>query len=107
MPKFSSVDVLFKRTPEGWTFNSSYPGIFGPLSTYLLTDVQKVALEQQSAVFQRLLDCVLKTIAEFVEDLSCCVPIPVRVAHHLEGRWQHTEFSPTNDQCRQRIPWDS
>jgi hypothetical protein len=47
MPKFSSVDVLFKRTPEGWTFNSSYPGIFGPLSTYLLTDLQKAALEQR------------------------------------------------------------
>jgi len=46
-PKFSSVDVLFKRTPEGWTFNASYPRFFGPWSTYLLTDLQKAALEQR------------------------------------------------------------
>src|SRR5258708_39525639 len=46
MPEFSSVDVLFKRTPEGWTFSSSYPGIFGRPSTYLLTDAQKAALEE-------------------------------------------------------------
>jgi hypothetical protein len=45
-PKFSSVDVLFKRTPEGWTFNASYPRFFGPWSTYLLTDLQKAALEE-------------------------------------------------------------
>ena len=36
MPKFASVDILFKCTPEGWTFNSSYPRIFGPPPTYLL-----------------------------------------------------------------------
>jgi hypothetical protein len=47
MPKFASVDILFKRAPEGWTFNSSYPRIFGPPSTYLLTDAQKAALEQR------------------------------------------------------------
>ena len=47
MPKFASVDILFKRTPEGWTFNSSYPRIFGPPPTYLLTDAQKAALEQR------------------------------------------------------------
>jgi hypothetical protein len=29
MPNFALVDVLFTRTPEGWTFNSSYPRIFG------------------------------------------------------------------------------
>jgi hypothetical protein len=45
-PRFSSVDVLFKRTPEGWTFNASYPRYFGPWSTYLLTDLQKAALEE-------------------------------------------------------------
>ena len=47
MPKFSSVDVLFTRTPEGWTFKSAYPRIFRSLSTYLLTDAQKEAFEQR------------------------------------------------------------
>jgi hypothetical protein len=37
MPKFSLVDALFTRTLEGWTFNSSYPRIFGRPWTYLLT----------------------------------------------------------------------
>jgi len=46
MPRLSSVDVWFKRTPEGWTFNSSYPRMFGQPSTYLLTDAQKAALEE-------------------------------------------------------------
>ncbi len=47
MPKFTSVDVLFTRAPEGWTFNSSYPRIFGRPWTYLLTEAQKEALEQR------------------------------------------------------------
>jgi len=47
MPKFSSVDVLFARTPEGWTFNSSYPRIFGRPWTYLLTEAQKETLEER------------------------------------------------------------
>ena len=47
MSKFSSVDVFFQLTPEGWTFDSSYPRSFGPLSTYLLTDAQKSALEKR------------------------------------------------------------
>jgi hypothetical protein len=47
MPKFSSVDVLFTRTQEGWTFNSSYPRIFGRPWTYLLTEAQKATLEEQ------------------------------------------------------------
>jgi hypothetical protein len=47
MPKFSSVDVLFTRTPEGWTFNSSYPRIFGRPWTYLLTEAQKDILEER------------------------------------------------------------
>jgi hypothetical protein len=36
----------FKRTPEGWTFVSSYPSFFGRSSTYLLTDTQKATLTQ-------------------------------------------------------------
>jgi hypothetical protein len=46
---FSSVwmDLWFKRTPEGWTFNSSYPRIFGRPSTYLLTDAQKATLTER------------------------------------------------------------
>jgi hypothetical protein len=47
MPKFSSVDVLFTRTPEGWTFNAPYPRFFSRPSTYLLTDAEKATLEQR------------------------------------------------------------
>jgi hypothetical protein len=47
MPKFSSVDVLFTRTPDGWTFNSSYPRIFGRPWRYLLTEAQKETLEKR------------------------------------------------------------
>jgi heme/copper-type cytochrome/quinol oxidase subunit 2 len=47
MPKLSSVDVLFKRTPEGWTFKSAYPRMFGQPSTYLLTGAEKAALEER------------------------------------------------------------
>jgi hypothetical protein len=47
MTKFSSVDALFTRTPEGWTFNSPYPRILRPSSAYLLTDTQKAALEER------------------------------------------------------------
>ena len=47
MPKFTSVDVLFTRAPEGWTFNSSYPRIFGRPWTYLLTEAQKETLEER------------------------------------------------------------
>ncbi len=47
MPKFTSVDVLFAHTPEGWTFNSSYPRFFGRPWTYLLTEAQKEALEER------------------------------------------------------------
>ncbi len=47
MPKFTSVEALFARTPEGWTFNSSYPRFFGRPWTYLLTEAQKEALEQR------------------------------------------------------------
>src|SRR5215467_6149498 len=55
MPRYSSVEVLFKRTPEGWTFNSSCPRIFGPWSTYLLTDAQKAALEERLNRFSLML----------------------------------------------------
>ena len=47
MPKFSSVDVLFTRTPEGLTFNSFCPRIFGRPWTYLLTEAQKETLEER------------------------------------------------------------
>ena len=47
MPKFSSVDAAFTRTPQGWTFKSRYPRMFGQPSTYLLTDAEKAALEER------------------------------------------------------------
>ena len=47
MPRFSSVDVLFTRTPEGWTFNSPYPRFFGRPSIYLRTEAQKETLENR------------------------------------------------------------
>ena len=38
-------DTLFKRTSEGWTFDSPYPRIFSwRRRTYLLTDAQKERL---------------------------------------------------------------
>jgi len=38
---------LFKQTPEGWTFDSTYPRIFGRRRwTYLLTDAQKERLTE-------------------------------------------------------------
>jgi hypothetical protein len=41
--RFSALeDALFKRTPEGWTFDSPYPRIFSRRRwTYLLMDAQK------------------------------------------------------------------
>ena len=44
--RFSALEaVLFKRTPEGWTFDSPYPRVFSQRRwTYLLTDAQKERL---------------------------------------------------------------
>jgi hypothetical protein len=44
--RFSALEaVVFKQTPEGWTFDSPYPRIFSRRrSTYLLTDVEKERL---------------------------------------------------------------
>ncbi len=40
--------ALFKRAPEGWTFNSPYPRIFSRRRwTYLLTDVEKERLAER------------------------------------------------------------
>jgi hypothetical protein len=69
MPKFSSVDVLFTRAPEGWTFNSSYPRIFGRPWTYLLTEAQKEALEQRPNRFvlmSLVLVIMLVALGDFV-----------------------------------------
>jgi hypothetical protein len=85
MPKFSSVDVLFKRTPEGWTFNASYPRFFGRPSTYLLTDLQKAALEQRLNRFvlmtlvsvfmlSALGDFVLFRVPDFADQLEAGSP---------------------------------
>jgi uncharacterized membrane protein (DUF485 family) len=63
MPKFSLVDVLFKRAPEGWTFISSYPRIFGPPSTFVLTDAQKAALEKRLNRFVLLMSLVVVSIS--------------------------------------------
>ncbi len=39
--------MSYSRAPlEGWTFNSSYPRIFGRPWTYLLTEAQKETLEE-------------------------------------------------------------
>ena len=41
-------DTLFKRTPEGWAFDSPYPRIFSwRRRTYLLTDAQKERLAER------------------------------------------------------------
>jgi polyferredoxin len=89
MPKFSSVDVLFKRTPEGWTFNSSYPRIFGRPSIYLLTDAQKAALEER---LNRVMLMVLVLVCMLV--VLCVVVLFIMVpdfAHRLDagslGAW--------------------
>jgi hypothetical protein len=37
-------EALFKRAPDGWTFNSPYPRLLWRPSTYLLTDAQKAIL---------------------------------------------------------------
>jgi hypothetical protein len=68
MPKLSSVDVLFKRTPEGWTFKSAYPRMFGQPSTYLLTDAEKEALEQRlnrHALMSLVLAFMLVALGDF------------------------------------------
>jgi hypothetical protein len=75
MPKFSSVDVLFKRTPKGWTFNSSYPRIFGPWSTYLLTDAQKAALEQRLNRYV-LISLVLAFMLVGLGDFTLIIMVP-------------------------------
>jgi|SRR5262252_1841008 len=75
MPKFSSVDVLFKRTPEGWTFKSAYPRIFRPLSTYLLTDAQKAALEQRLNRYV-LMSLVLAFMLVGLGDFTLIIMVP-------------------------------
>ena len=68
MPNFVSVDVLFTRTPEGWTFNSSYPRIFGRPWTYLLTEAQKETLEERLnrlALMTHVGVCVLIALGAF------------------------------------------
>jgi hypothetical protein len=43
-----ALSKMFKRTPEGWTFDSPYPRIFSWRRwTYLLTDVQKERLAER------------------------------------------------------------
>jgi hypothetical protein len=70
------VDVLFKRTPEGWTFNSSYPRIFfGPWSTYLLTDAQKAALEQRLNRYV-LMSIVLAFMLVGLGDFTLIIMVP-------------------------------
>jgi hypothetical protein len=83
MPKFSSVEVLFKRTPEGWTFNSPYPRILGPRSAYLLTESQKATLEERL----NRVHLVILVLAFMLVALSV-VPVLVRFpdfAHQLEA----------------------
>jgi hypothetical protein len=75
MPKFSSVDVSFKRTPEGWTFKSSYPRIFGPPSTYLLIDAQKAALEERLNRLV-LMSIVLAFMLAGVGDFTLLIMVP-------------------------------
>src|SRR5260370_38185962 len=86
MPKFTSVEALFARTPEGWTFNSSYPRFFGRPWTYLLTEAQKEALEQRlnRGTFVLLLSVFVLLAAlvafvhfrfpDFVDRLEACSP---------------------------------
>jgi len=46
--RFSALEAaLFKRTPEGWTFDSAYPRVFSQRRwTYLLTEAQKEKLTE-------------------------------------------------------------
>jgi hypothetical protein len=68
--RFSALeDALFKRTPEGWTFDSLYPRIFSPRRwTYLLTDAQKERLAERlrhglrTAYLVTIGSCVLAAI---------------------------------------------
>ena len=75
MPKFSSVDVLFKRTPEGWTFKSAYPQIFRPLSTYLLTDAEKAVLEERLN-HHVLMSLVLVFVLAGLGDFTLLIMVP-------------------------------
>lgn len=68
MRRLSSVEVQFKRAQEGWTFNSSYPRVFGQPSIYLLTDAQKAALEEslyRVVLWSRVLAFVLVGLSVF------------------------------------------
>ena len=43
-----ALSKMFKRAPEGWTFDSPYPRIFSQRRwTYLLTDAQKESLAER------------------------------------------------------------
>src|SRR5262252_267692 len=75
MPKFSSVDVSFKRTPEGWRFKSSYPRIFGPPSAYLLTDAQKAALEERLNRYV-LMSLVLAVMLAVLNAFTLFITVP-------------------------------
>jgi hypothetical protein len=75
MPEFSSVDVLFKRTTEGWTFNSPYPRLFGRPSTYLLTNAQKSALQERLNRLM-LMSLVLAFVLAGLGDFTLIIVVP-------------------------------
>jgi len=80
-------DALFKRAPEGWTFNSPYPRIFSQRRwTYLLTDVEKERLAGRLRRFLPLVQalvlgvCVLAAVP-----LAFWLPLPDLVRQLVVG----------------------
>ena len=59
--RFSALeDLLFKRTPEGWTFDAPYPPNGSRRRwTYLLTDAQKERLTEGLRLWMRTTTLVL------------------------------------------------
>ena len=80
-------DALFKRAPEGLTFNSPYPRIFSQRRwTYLLTDVEKERLAGRLRRFLPLVQalvlgvCVLAAVP-----LAFWLPLPDLVRQLVVG----------------------
>src|SRR5262249_32246941 len=80
-------DALFKRAPEGWTFNSPYPRIFSRRRwTYLLTDVEKETLAWRLRRFlPRVQALVLGVCVLAAVPLAFWLPLPDLVRQLVAG----------------------
>jgi hypothetical protein len=89
--RFSALEAaLFKRTPEGWTFDAPYPPFGRRRWTYLLTDAQKERLTEGLRLWMR-------TTPLLMIGLITLLAIPVAIWLPSPGdllRWLLTRSRP-------------